>query len=80
MTPIHELLSRIRHDKQFGRGQFEIGYLDRREGRIHRVPFHQIGFPQRRAFELLDEAGQLRRIPFHRVREVYKDGERIWQR
>ena len=60
----------------------EIGYLDRREGRIHRVPFHQIGFPagERRAFELVDEAGQLRRIPFHRVREVYKDGERIWQR
>jgi len=79
MTPIHELLSRIRHDKQFGRGQFEIGYLDRREGRIHRVSFHQIGFPQRRAFEVLDE-GQRRRIPFHRVREVYKDGERIWQR
>lgn len=80
MTPIHELLSRVRHDKEFGRGQFEIGYWDRQEGRLHRVPFQQIVFPvgERRAFELLDEAGQFRRIPFHRVREVYKDGQRIW--
>jgi len=82
MTPIHELLSRIRHDKEFGRGRFEIGYLDRREGTIHRVPFQQVVFPagERRAFELLDEVGKLRRIPFHRVREVYRDGQRIWQR
>ena len=60
MTPIHELLSRLRHDKEFGRGQFEIGYLDRREGRIHRVQFQQIEFPagERRAFELLDDACQ----------------------
>jgi len=37
MTPIHELLARIRHDPEFGRGQFEIGYFDRREGVVHRV-------------------------------------------
>jgi len=82
MTPIYELLSRIRHDKEFGHGQFEIGYFDRTEGTIHRVALHQIAFPadERRAFELLDESGQSRRIPFHRVREVYKDGQRIWQR
>ena len=82
MTPIHELLSRIRHDKEFGRSRFQIGYFDRAEGTIHRVPFQQIVFPadERRAFELLDESGQYRRIPFHRVREVYKDDRRIWQR
>jgi uncharacterized protein (UPF0248 family) len=82
MMPIHELLSRIRHDQEFGRGRFEIGYFDRAEGTIRRVAFQQIEFPagERRAFELLDESGQPRRIPFHRVREVYKDGQRIWQR
>ena len=82
MTPIHELLNRIRHDKEFGRGRFEIGYFDRTEGTIHRVAFQQIGFPagERRAFELLDESGQSRRIPFHRVHEVYRDDQRIWQR
>ena len=82
MTPIHELLNRIRHDEEFGQGQFEIGYFDRTEGTIHRIAFQQIAFPadERRAFELLDQFGQSRRIPFHRVREVYRDGHRIWQR
>jgi uncharacterized protein (UPF0248 family) len=82
MTPIHELLSRIRHDRGFGRGQFEIGYLDRIEGTIRRVALKEIVFPagERRVFGLVDETGQLRRIPFHRVREVYRDGQIIWQR
>jgi uncharacterized protein (UPF0248 family) len=82
MIPIHELLARIRHDRQFGTGQFEIGFLDRREGTIQRVAFQEIRFPdgERRVFEVLDESGQARRIPFHRVREVWRDGVVIWQR
>jgi uncharacterized protein (UPF0248 family) len=82
MTPIHELLARIRHDPGFGRGQFEIGYFDRQEGVVHRVSMREITFPagERRVFEVIDEDGQARRIPFHRVREVYRDGRRIWAR
>jgi uncharacterized protein (UPF0248 family) len=82
MQPIHELLARIRHDRQFGRGRFEIGYFDRREGTIQRVALRVVVFPEgeRRVFEVADESGQMRRIPFHRVREVYRDGQRIWQR
>jgi uncharacterized protein (UPF0248 family) len=82
MTPIHELLARIRHDREFGRGQFEIGYFDRQEGTIQRVALQEVNFPEgeRRVFELADESGQMRRIPFHRVREVYRDGQRIWHR
>jgi uncharacterized protein (UPF0248 family) len=82
MTPIHELLARIRHDREFGKGRFEIGYFDRREGTIHRVALHGVTFPEgeRRVFELADESGQMRRIPFHRVREVWRDGMVIWQR
>jgi uncharacterized protein (UPF0248 family) len=82
MTPIHELLARIRHDKEFGRGQFEIGYFDRREGTIHRVALYGVTFPEgeRRVFELADESGQMRRIPFHRVREVCQGGSRIRSR
>ena len=37
MTPIHELLNRIRWDKEYGQGRFEIGYFDRYEGMVHRV-------------------------------------------
>jgi len=82
MTPIHELLARIRYDRGFGKGRFEIGYFDRREGTVHRVTFNEISFPEgeRRVFEVVDESGQARRIPFHRVREVHRDGQRIWQR
>ena len=29
MIPIQELLSRIRWDESFGKGDFEIGYYDR---------------------------------------------------
>jgi MJ1316 RNA cyclic group end recognition domain len=34
MTPIHELLNRIRWDKGFGSGEFEIGWIWQRGDRI----------------------------------------------
>jgi uncharacterized protein (UPF0248 family) len=82
MIPIHELLSRIRWDKEFGQGQFEIGYYDRLENMVHRVALQAVTFPEgeRHTFEIVDESGQTRRIPFHRVREVVKDSHVIWQR
>ncbi len=81
MTPIHELLNRIRWDKDVGPGQFEIGYLDRHEGTIQRVRLEEVVFPEgeRRVFELSDGTGHVRRIPFHHVREVWRDGEVIWK-
>jgi uncharacterized protein (UPF0248 family) len=82
MTPIHELLNRIRWDKEYGQGQFEIGYFDRHEGVVHRVGLREVAFPDddRRAIEVVDESGRTRRIPFHRVREVVKDGQIVWRR
>jgi uncharacterized protein (UPF0248 family) len=82
MTPIHELLNRIRWDKKFGRGRFEIGYFDRHEGVVHRVALREVAFPEdaRYMFEVMDESGHAQRIPFHRVREVAKDGQIIWRR
>ena len=46
MTPIHELLNRIRWDAEFARGEFELGYFDRVENRIMLVPFREINFPE----------------------------------
>ena len=82
MIPIRELLSRIRWDKEFGRGRFEVGYYDRCEGVVHRVALQAITFPEhdRHTFAVVDESGQTRRIPLHRIREVVKDGHMIWQR
>ncbi len=82
MTPIHELLNRIRWDPDFAQGNFELGYYDRVEGKIIRVPFKEVIFPEDepQTFKLIDADGEIHRVPFHRVREVYKDGHRIWQR
>ena len=82
MIPIHELLSRIRWDPEFAKGDFELGYYDRAENRIITVPLKGVTFPAESAstFQLLDQEGQVHRVPFHRVREVYKDAVRIWHR
>ena len=82
MIPIQELLNRIRWDPEFAKGNFELGYYDRAESRIIVVPLKQVTFPAEgpSAFQLVDAEGEAHRVPFHRVREVYKDAQRIWHR
>ena len=82
MIPIHELLHRIRWDSEFAKGSFELGYYDRTKNRIILVPLKQVNFPEDspQTFQLTDLEGKSHRIPFHRVREVYKDSQRIWHR
>jgi len=82
MMPIQDLLHRIRWDPEFGRGEFVIGYYDRLEHEIIRVPFLQVAFPKDApgVFELVDQEGQTHTIPLHRVKAVYKNGELIWHR
>ena len=82
MIPIHELLNRIRWDSEFAKGEFELGYYDRTENRIIMVPLKKVTFPTESpsTFELMDSECQVHRVPFHRVREVYKDAQRIWHR
>jgi len=82
MIPIQDLLHRIRWDPEFGSGEFVIGYYDRVEHEIIRVPFREIALPKDGpgVFELIDHEGQVHTIPLHRVRSVYKNGELIWHR
>ncbi len=82
MIPIRQLLNRIRWDKRFGQGRFEIGFVDRHQSGLQRVGLSQVVFPKdaRGTFEFADETGQWRRVPLHRIRAVYKDGQLIWQR
>jgi uncharacterized protein (UPF0248 family) len=82
MIPIHELLSRIRWDSDFAKGTFELGYYDRTENQVIMVPFRDVTFPtdSPETFQITDTEGQVHRVPFHRVREVYKDSQRIWHR
>lgn len=82
MTPIHQVLNRIRWDPEFGRGSFELGYFDRVLGRVLRVPLAAVGFPPDRpgCFEVVDAEGLRHVVPLHRVREVLRDGLRVWWR
>ncbi|HHY84506.1 MAG TPA: DUF504 domain-containing protein [Verrucomicrobia bacterium] len=82
MIPIHELLSRIRWDPEFAKGNFQLGYYDRTEDRIVTVPLKEVLFPPENpsCFEVVGPDGRIHKVPFHRVREVYKDAQRIWHR
>jgi uncharacterized protein (UPF0248 family) len=82
MIPIDELLNRIRWDPEFAKGDFQLGYYDRAEDRIILVSLKEVSFPteSRGTFQLADAEGQIHRIPFHRVREVYKNAQRMWHR
>lgn len=82
MTPIHELLARIRWDREFGAARFVIGYYDRITGTEVTVPFERIRFEpgERAAFEAVEPDGAVHSVPFHRVRSVWRNGELIWRR
>ncbi len=82
MIPIEDLLNRIRWDKEFGRGSFEVGYFDHKAQRLVRVPFQEMIFEDGNhfSFQIESSEGEWLTIPFHRVKEVLKDGHPIWQR
>ena len=82
MVPIHELLSRIRWDEAFGNADFVIGYYDRIQDDIVRVPLKKLFFEKndRFDFELIDDRGMTHTIPLHRIKDVYRNGELIWHR
>ena len=82
MIPIHKLLDRIQWDKEFGQGNFAIGYYDRVEDKIIRVLFKEIIVEPGNhfSFKLMDPDGVVQTIPLHRIREVYKNNQLIWQR
>lgn len=82
MTPLHELLSRIRWDAEFGTADFVLGYHDRVAGRIVRVDLREVSIDADNPslLDLVDEEGVVRSMPMHRVREVFRNGVLIWKR
>ena len=82
MIPIHELLNRIRWDKDYGDAEFIIGYYDRIEDIIISVPLKSLYFDSEDHFdfELVDDDGITHTIPLHRIRQVYRNGDLVWER
>jgi uncharacterized protein (UPF0248 family) len=82
LITIKQLLDRIRWDREFGRGDFAIGYYDRVARRILRVRLQDLRIDpaDHFAFDVRGSEGELHHVPFHRVRQVFKDGTLIWHR
>ena len=82
MKPIHEILNRIRWDKEYASSDFKVGYYDRLEDKVILVPFRELYFDDddHFDFQILDEDGVTHTIPLHRIKELYKDGYLIWCR
>jgi uncharacterized protein (UPF0248 family) len=82
MIPLHELLSRIYWDPEFGRGEFKIGYLDHLRDELVYVPLGEARpeADSHYCFEVMDENDVVHSVPYHRVKEVWKDGALIWHR
>ena len=82
MQPIHELLNRIHWDAEFGKGEFELWFLDHVAETLVKLPFNEITFVpgDHYFFHYLDEDGDEHSVPFHRIKAVYKNGSRIWSR
>ena len=82
MEPLDRLLHRIKWDREFGSGEFALGFYDRVLGQEIVVSLSSIIFDAQRpdSFTFTDEDGVTRHIPLHRVRTVYRDGRIIWSR
>ena len=82
MIPIHELLSRIRWDEAYAKSRFVIGYWDRLDNKVLHADLREISWDRDNPtfFDLMDEDGITHSIPYHRVREVWRDGNLIWER
>jgi len=82
MTPIRQLLNRIRWDRQYADAAFRIGYYDRVDDTIIVVPLSEVVQEPGDSFavRVLDNDGVSHLVPYHRIREVYRDEELIWQR
>jgi len=82
MTPIHELLNRIRWDKEYANAEFLIGYYDRLEDALFFVPLEQVVQEPGNHFSvrIVDDEGVVHPVPFHRIKAVYRNGELIWKR
>jgi uncharacterized protein (UPF0248 family) len=82
MIPIQDLLSRIRWDPGFARGEFAIGYFDRIENRVVNLAFRSVHFSagEHFSFDAVEDDGTVHTVPLHRVRDVWRNGRRIWHR
>jgi len=75
MTPIKDLINKMRWDIKENPGDYEIAYLDRVFKKEIKIRFTNISKVEDE-FMILDEV----LIPLHRIIRVYKKNKLIWER
>ncbi len=77
---------RIHWDKEFGKAEFELWFLDHAMGhegeQLVKLKLHEITFlpGDHYFFYYMDDQGTEHNVPLHRIKAVYKNGELIWHR
>ena len=79
MISIHELLNKIKWDKDLNPQEYKLYYLDRITNSLKEIKFTQI--KEFSVFSLIVEKNSNDiDIPLHRIKEVRKTGKIIWKR
>ena len=78
MTPIQDLLNKIKWDKRENPNQYTIFYYDRILNKLIQIPYTKIKKLEG-SFMVLDNE-QESNIPLHRVKKVEKNNVVVWER
>lgn len=78
MTPIKDLLNKIKWDKREAPEQYLIFYFDRIEKTLIRIPYAKIKRLEG-GFMVLDNEEESN-VPLHRIKKVMKKDVVVWER
>lgn len=79
MTPIKELLNKIRWDKRENPQDYKIFYFDRILKKLIQIPYVRIKRLEG-SFMILEKNNEEVNIPLHRIRKVTKNNAVVWER
>ena len=78
MTPIQDLLNKIKWDKRENPDDYSILYLDRVLNKLIQIPYAKIKKLEG-SFMVLDNEDETN-IPLHRIKKVMKNNAVAWER
>ena len=78
MTPIQDMLNKIKWDKRETPEQYSILYFDRIKKALIRIPYARIKKLEG-SFMILDNEEESN-IPLHRIKKVTKNNQIVWER
>ena len=82
MQTIRELLNKIKWDPREDRSDYIIGYFDRVENTLRKIPLTELREIDTSdfSFSIRDKQGHSHQVPFHRIKKVWKNKKCVWKR